>query len=413
MIRIHRETHAAAGFAPLETGLIENFIEAFVDGLAGDFLRARHGEGAHAVGDFFAFDELGRLTQVGQAAVGAGTDEDDIDGCAGDGLAFLETHVFVGLAYDELIGLGKGIDRGQLLRHANGLRGRDAPRNERLDIFAANLDDVVVLGIGIAGERLPVGHSAIPRLALGAVVAALKIIEGGLVGVHITATRAALDGHVAHGHALFHCHAVDNLAAEFVRKAHTAIHAEAVDVSERDVLRVNAGLELTGEINAAHLELGHRERLRGQHIGHLAGADAKGERAKGAVRGGVRIAAGNGHARLREPALGADDVHHALLAFFRREKIDAMIGGVLLNVLEHLLGQRILQRPLASGTGGGDDVVHRGKGALWERHGEVLFADHRKRLRRGDLVDQMQPDKELILPRGQLSHAMPVENLMV
>ena len=38
LIRIHRKTHAAAGFAPLKTGFIENLVEAFVDGLPGDFL---------------------------------------------------------------------------------------------------------------------------------------------------------------------------------------------------------------------------------------------------------------------------------------------------------------------------------------------------------------------------------------
>jgi len=127
----------------------------------------------------------------------------------------------------------------------------------------------------------------------------------------------------------------------------------------------------------------------------------------------VRIAAGNRHAWLRESAFGADHMHDALLAFFRREKVDTVIGGVLLDMLEHLLGQRILQGPLSTRAGGGDDMIHRGKGAFWERYGKLLLAEHRKRLWRGDLMNEMQPDKELILSRRQLPHAVPVKNLMV
>ena len=44
------------------------------------------------------------------------------------------------------------------------------------------------------------------------------------------------------------------------------------------------------------------------------GADAERDRAERAVRGGVRVAAGDGHAGLGEALLGSDDVHDALLA---------------------------------------------------------------------------------------------------
>ena len=134
----------------------------------------------------------------------------------------------------------------------------------------------------------------------------------------------------------------------------------------------------------------------------LTRADAEGQRAKRPVRGGVRIAAGNRHSRLREPAFGADHMHDALLSFFRREKVDTVIGGVLLDMLEHLFSQWILQRPLPAGAGSGDNVIDCGK-CTSERAPKPLLADHRKRLRRGDLMDEMQPNEELILPRRQLS----------
>ena len=234
-----------------------------------------------------------------------------------------------------------------------------------------------------------------------------------MVGIHITATRAAFDGHVAHRHALFHGHVVNDIAAEFVGVAHAAIHAKVMNVRERHVLSVYAGLKAAGEIDAANLELSHRERLCGERVCNLTRADAEGQRAKRPVRGGVRIAACNRHSRLREPAFGADHMHDALLTFFRREKVDTVIGGVLLDMLEHLFSQWILQRPLPAGAGSGDNVIDCGKCALGKGHRKPLLADHRKRLRRGDLMDEMQPNEELILPRRQLPHTMPIENLMI
>ena len=70
-------------------------------------------------------------------------------------------------------------------------------------------------------------------------------------------------------------------------------------------------------------------------------------------------------------------------------------------------------RPLPAGAGSGDNVIDCGKCTLGKGHRKPLLADHRKRLRRGDLMDEMQPNEELILPRRQLSHTMPIENLMI
>ena len=57
-----------------------------------------------------------------------------------------------------------------------------------------------------------------------------------------------------------------------------------------------------------------RERLGGEDVLDLAGADAEGQGAEGAVGGGVAVAAHDRHARLGQALLGADDVHDALVA---------------------------------------------------------------------------------------------------
>ena len=55
-----------------------------------------------------------------------------------------------------------------------------------------------------------------------------------------------------------------------------------------------------------------RQRLGGEHVLDLAGADAVRQRAEGAVRGGVAVAADDGGAGQRKALLGSDHVHDAL-----------------------------------------------------------------------------------------------------
>ena len=46
---------------------------------------------------------------------------------------------------------------------------------------------------------------------------------------------------------------------------------------------------------------------------HFAGADAEGDGAEGAVRGGMAVAADDGHTGLGDAEFGSDDVHDALV----------------------------------------------------------------------------------------------------
>ena len=56
-----------------------------------------------------------------------------------------------------------------------------------------------------------------------------------------------------------------------------------------------------------------REDMGGEHVLDLAGTDAEGQRAEGAVGRGVAVAADDRHPRLGDPELGPDDVHDALV----------------------------------------------------------------------------------------------------
>src|SRR5947199_333009 len=74
-----------------------------------------------------------------------------------------------------------------------------------------------------------------------------------------------------------------------------------------------AASSLISRSKRAHvLRLGLDQRLGRQHVLDLGGADAVGERAEGAVSGGVAIATDERSAGEREALLGSDDVDDAL-----------------------------------------------------------------------------------------------------
>ena len=112
-------------------------------------------------------------------------------------------------------------------------------------------------------------------------------------------------------------------------------------------------LAVDGDGHRARPLLG--QRLGGEDVLDLAGADAEGQRAERAVGGGVAVAAHDRHARLGEALLGADDVDDALVRVAHRVEGDAELGAVGGQHL-HLLGR----------DGVGDRLVDaRWSGTLW------------------------------------------------
>ena len=113
-------------------------------------------------------------------------------------------------------------------------------------------------------------------------------------------------------------------------------------IGEDDVLGADAGRQRAVDGDAHVLRLLLDQRLGGEHMLDLRGADAVGERAEGAVRRGVAVAADDGHAGQGEALLGADDVDDALALVALVEILDAEIAGVL--------GQRLDLRWRLSGS---------------------------------------------------------------
>ena len=135
------------------------------------------------------------------------------------------------------------------------------------------------------------------------------------------------------------------------------------------------------------------QRLGGEHVLDLGGADAVRQRAEGAMRRGVAVAADDGHAGQREALLGPDDVDDALAAVVLRIIFDAEIGGVLGQRLDLDAAFLVLDAELA---------VRRGRHVVVD-DGQRLFrmpdlaagqAQAFEGLRAGHLVDEMAVDVE-------------------
>jgi hypothetical protein len=102
----------------------------------------------------------------------------------------------------------------------------------------------------------------------------------------------------------------------------------------------------------------------------------------------MRVAAHDGHARLGDTQLGADDVDDPLVLVTAREQRDAELVAVLLQRLELTARDRVLHR--RRDRVGRDVVVGRGERAVGTTHRTVVEAKTVEGLGARHLVDQVQ-----------------------
>ena len=155
--------------------------------------------------------------------------------------------------------------------------------------------------------------------------------------------------------------------------------------------------------DAHRLGLALDEALGGQHVLDLARADAEGQRAEGAVGGGVAVAADDRHARLGDAELGPDDVDDALAVGAQRVERDAELLAVALERLDLHAAELVADARRDRRAVGGHVVVGRGQRAVGPAHRAPGEAQAVEGLRARDLVDEVQVDVEQALgaPRGR------------
>ena len=125
-------------------------------------------------------------------------------------------------------------------------------------------------------------------------------------------------------------------------------------------------------------------------MAHLAGADAERQRAERSVRGGVTVAADDGHAGLRESLFGTHDVHDALLVAGQVVKTNAEVGAILFHLIELGFADGVENRQVV--RRGGRGVIHGRDGQVRPADFQAAVAQRLEGLRGGDFVAQVQID---------------------
>ena len=179
------------------------------------------------------------------------------------------------------------------------------------------------------------------------------------------------------------------------RAARRADHA---DNMQDQILGGDAGRKIAFHAHFHRLRALQQQRLRGEHVLHLAGADAKGQRAHATMRGGMRIAADDRGAGQREALFRPDDVHDALFARGRAEIANAEILNVLFQRGELLRALRILDRQALARRiqprGGRHVVIGHGQRQFGPANLAPGDAQRLEGLRAGDFVDQVAIDED-------------------
>ena len=173
-----------------------------------------------------------------------------------------------------------------------------------------------------------------------------------------------------------------------------AADADLADRAEDQVLGGHAEAELALVADAHRARLVLDQALRREHVLDLARADAERERAERAVRGGVRVAADDRHARLGDAQLGADHVHDPLAVGAERVDRHAELLAVALERL-HLHARELVLDARGDRRAVGRRVVvgrrERAVGPADLAAGEPQAVE---RLRARDLVHEVQVDVE-------------------
>ena len=242
---------AAAGIGDHGAGVPEHVEQALGGGGARHGLRGRRDDEARVCGAAAPAQQPRRRAQVGQPAVGARADEHLVDPGA-----------------LELRGRRRVVD---------GVR----PGHHRDDGAGIQLDDALVGGAGVGGERPP---------GLLAALAGEKLAGRG-VARHEARLGAGLDGHVAEREAAGHGQGVDARPPELERLVRGAVGAEVADEREHQVLGLDAVAQLAGDLDAEGLGDAQPGLAAGHADGDVGAAHAGREGAEGAGHAGVRIGA--------------------------------------------------------------------------------------------------------------------------
>ncbi len=268
---------------------------------------------------------------------------------------------------------------------------------------------------GVGRQRPPALNGAFPVGAAWRARPVGEKAEGGLIRRNHAGACAGFDGHVAHGHALFHVQGADRFTTILQHMSGAALDADLADDGQHQVLGGDARMQFLVDVDGEGLRLALQDALGGEHVSDLGGTDTEGQGAECTMGAGVTVAADNGAAGTREAQLRADDVHDPAQLAVHVQQFDAGLGAIALQLLNLAGGRRGGHRNATKHLFGARrrGVIHGGQGPIPAAHGQLLPAQHIECLRRGDFMDEVQVDEEHRRGVGGLRrHFMLFPNLL-
>ena len=181
-------------------------------------------------GDVLACDHLRGGAQVFDARIGAGADEDAVDGNIHDGRAGFQTHVNESARGGFLVvGIAEGAGVGHAIGDAGDHAGIGAPGDLRRDVGGVSSIVVSNFAPGSVVSCFHRSTASAESFAARDERAAFEVSESGFVRRDHSGARAAFDGHVADGHAAVHGKFADGFAGVFDHVTGAAADADLAD----------------------------------------------------------------------------------------------------------------------------------------------------------------------------------------
>ncbi|MNS58221.1 hypothetical protein D3C72_911330 [compost metagenome] len=208
---------------------------------------------------------------------------------------------------------------------------------------------------------------------------AFHIVESSLVRCDQTGFSTHLDRHVAQGHTAFHAQCTDSIAAKLHHVTGSACAAGFTDNRQHDIFRGDTCRRLTFDFDFHGFRAALFQGLRRQNVLDFGGSDTKRQRTERAVRGGMGVAADDGHSRQGDALLRTHYVDDALIRVVQIVQLNAE-GVAVLNQLLHLDTRHLARRVDVFGLSR-HVVIHRGEGFTRLANGTIVRAQTVKGLR--------------------------------
>jgi hypothetical protein len=135
------------------------------------------------------------------------------------------------------------------------------------------------------------------------------------------------------------------------------------------------------------------QRLGGQHVADLGGADAEGQRPEGAMGGGVAVAADQRQTRQGQPLFRHGDMHDALAAVIGAPMLDAVARGIFAQRGHEAGGLGIGIGDRAGAVVAGHVMIGDGEGEVWPMHHAAGIVQHAEAVKTA-FMHQMPVDPE-------------------